>query len=234
MVEIKFKHVVVIVALSLSTLYLSATQRLGTSLDFDLFETSQVGEGTDEPAYVYASLTMCPMRLELLDPTDTTWDVDFGEACFGCYAINHTGFVFKNTGCIGANIKLAVSCDTWRTSASPPGNPGPAKFLLWALVASRWHGAYDRANFWLDADTNRTVCLVDSVPNFHKVTTNRFYNPGIDPPPSLVPPMDATGMNLYPRSEFLLLLMLQSPTTIEPHDSMATIILHVVAEPMGG
>ncbi len=234
MIEIKLRQLVIVLILTLSTLLFSASQRLGTSEDFSMLTTDPSGGGPGDPGFVYSVFSMCPLRLELIDPTDTVWNVNYGSACWGCYAMNDTGFAFRNTGCIGANIKLAVECDVWKTSTVPPPLPGHNKFLLWALAVPSWHGAYHIDNFWLDYDTNRTVCLVDSVPNYQKITTNRFYNPAADYIPWLVPPMDATGMNLHPGRNFILLLLLQSPNSIDSEDTNATIILHVVAEPIGG
>ncbi|MCK5832164.1 hypothetical protein KAH81_00680 [bacterium] len=234
MVEIKLRQLLVILILTFSTLLFSAGQRLGTSEDFSFLPTDAIGEGTGDEAYIYSLFTMCPLQLELLDPTDTVWNVDFGTACWGCYAMHDTGFAFRNTGCIGANIKLAVESDIWSSSTTPPANPGFNKFLLWALAVRTWHTSYDNDDFWLDYDTNRTVCLIDTVPNYDKIASNRFYNYSCDAIPRLVPPMDATGMNLHPRKDFILLLLLQSPNAIDPEDTSVTIILHVVAEPIGG
>ncbi len=235
MVDIKLRNLLIIGAgFLLVVFFLGAGQDLGTSSSFSSLPTDVVGEGTDNTAFVYSMFTMCPLRFDLIDPTDTVWNVDYGAACWGCYAHTDTGFAFRNTGCIGTNVKLAVECDTWTTSVAPPINPGFEKFLLWAIAVNTWHTEYENDDFWMDYDTNRAACLVDTVPNYQKITSNRFYNRNVDMAPYLEPPLDSTGTNLHPEDDFILLLLLQSPNAIDPEDSSVTIILHVVAEPIGG
>ncbi len=236
MVNIRFKQLLIIATLTISLVvaFLGAGESMGTSTSFSALETDLEGEGTGNTAFVYSQFTMCPLRVDLIDPTDTSWTVDYGIACWGCYAHTDTGFAFRNMGCVGANIKLAVESNSWRTSVAPPINPGFEKFLIWAIAIKSWHGYYQNDDFWLDYDTNRTACLIDTVPNYQKITSNRFYNRSADMTPYLEPPMDATGMNLHPNNDFILLLLLQSPISIDSEDSSETIILHVIVEPIGG
>ena len=202
------------------------------------FTTDLEGEGESNESYVYTAFEMCPLSMEVVDPDDTLWypDTLSPEERF---RLDSMGCGFINTGCIAFNIKLALESSNWRTDVSPPvSEPSPNYFVLWATAISRWHGGYENVDFWPStafADTDRTVCAVDSVPHYDKITADRFYNRSIDIPPYLSPPMDSTGLNLYPGKSFRLLLLLQGPesATTSPVDS-TTIILHVVAEPMGG
>lgn len=229
------KYLTVLIALLISlvppVVILATEQELISSTTVPLFETKTTGGGTGDPAYVYADFLMCPLELTLIDPDDTLWEVIFIEA-MGNYALDSMGCGFINTGCIGTNIKLAVECTTWTTNISYPTLPGDERFILWATAISRWHGGYERDDFWPGPTHDRTVCAVDKIPNYDKISLGRFYNYEPDLPPFLAPPMDSTGLNLHPRSRFILLLLLQAPTSVPEDTATATIILHVVAEPM--
>ena len=220
-------------------------------------DTSGVSESDN--ALFYAKFTMCPLELTLNPDTtlgDTLWELqvpvqadstdiyeiwrDFPSARPGCN--------FINTGCVVLNVLLSVRTDTTNdippspgtdtiradiyTHALPPYKPSvDGKFLLWAFVAGQARIVGEEDAFWPGGDTS--ACLVDTVPE--KATTNRFYSPASDIGAPLVPPMDETGMNLYPNKDFWIELMLQPPYNVpSPADTFGVIILHVWIEAAGG
>ena len=83
MVDIKLRYLLIIGAgFLLVVFFLGAGQDLGTSSSFSSLPTDVVGEGTDNTAFVYSMFTMCPLRFDLIDPTDTVWNVDYNCVAF--------------------------------------------------------------------------------------------------------------------------------------------------------
>jgi len=221
----------------------ASTQALEFSTDaFGPTYTDTTGDDTDS-ALFYAKFSVCPLELSLDStrfwPDDSVWwDLHIDLGLYGeQYAIWRDTCGFVNSGCVVTNIRLCVidSFSPWYTTSDPPYEAGLAKFNLWALVMGNIHHPPDSTwlSFWPMGDTGS--CLLDTCPcdSLDYITVSRFYNPALDPS-GLVPPMDDTGMNLYPGKKFWIYLMFQSPVNYHaPPDSIGYLILKVNAEAVG-
>jgi len=222
---------IAIVLIIAAVIFAEEYQGLTYSRDISALSTDTIGGVTEDGAYVYVRMSVCGVELTMLDESDTIWVVDtmFPEH----YAVLEDGIGFRSTGCVLTNIKLACESDDWRAGVIPP-YPGFERYVLWATTVLHPHPAPRIVDFWR-TDSNRTINVMDTVPNYDYITTERFYFNGIDPPPTLSPPMDDTGMYLRYEGEFYIFLMIQAPTTVGvTSDSTALIKVHVVAEPNEG